>query len=194
VIANGYHDVPAGKLANVATFLEARVPPAETYAPRNDVSIVRTHPSIDAYRETFRKVGAPYLWTSRLVIPDRELAAILDDLNVETYELLRDGRTDGFLELDFRERQECELAYFGLVVDAHGQGLGRHFMSFALSRAWQHPIDRVWLHTCTLDDPAAMPFYRRNGFVPYKRQFEIMDDPRTIGLLPAGCAPGVPIL
>jgi hypothetical protein len=52
----------------------------------------------------------------------------------------------------------------------------------------------VWLHTCTLDDVAAIPFYRRNGFVPYKREFEIFDDPRITGLLPADCAPGVPLL
>jgi ribosomal protein S18 acetylase RimI-like enzyme len=194
VTADGYYDVPAGKLVNVVTYLELRVPSTQAFEPRAGVSIVRSHPSIEAYRETFRRIGAPYLWSSRLTTPDRELAAILGDPGVETYDLLADGSALGFLELDFREKSQCELAFFGLVRQAQGRGLGRHLMCFALQRAWQRPIDRVWLHTCTLDDRAAIPFYRRNGFVPYKRQIEISNDPRTIGLLPVDCAPDVPLL
>ena len=194
MIADGYHDVPAGKLVNVVLYLELRTPSTQPFEPRDDVSIVRSHPSSDAYRETFRRIGAPYLWSSRLAMPDEHLAAILGDPKVETYDLLRDGTLVGFLELDFREASQCELAFFGLVRDAQGKGLGRHLMRFALQRAWQRPIDRVWLHTCTLDDPAAIPFYRRTGFVPYKRQFEIADDPRISGLLPVDCAPGIPLL
>ncbi|HEY3674483.1 MAG TPA: GNAT family N-acetyltransferase [Candidatus Tumulicola sp.] len=194
MIADGYHDVPAGKLANVVTYLESRVPPAQAFERRDDVSIVRSHPSIETYLKTFRRIGEAYLWFSRLTTPERELAAILSDPDVEIYDLIRDGEIQGFLELDFRAAAQCELAYFGLVRQAHGRGLGRYLMAFALQRAWQRPIERVWLHTCTLDDRAAVPFYRRNGFVPYKRQFEIADDPRMTGLLPVDCAPEVPLL
>jgi GNAT superfamily N-acetyltransferase len=191
---NGYYDVAAGKLVNVVTNLELRRPPETTFEPRDDAAIVRSHPGIDQYRETFRRIGGPYLWSSRLAMPDEELAAILADPRVETYDLVRAGSIDGMLELDFRAASDCELAFFGLARNAHRQGLGRHLMAFALQQAWQHPIERVWLHTCTLDDPAAIPFYRRNGFVPFKRQFEVMDDPRMNGLLPGDCAPNVPLL
>jgi ribosomal protein S18 acetylase RimI-like enzyme len=107
---------------------------------------------------------------------------------------LRDGALAGVLELDYRVPDACEIVYFGVIREAQGRGFGNHLMRFALHRAWHRPIERVWLHTCTLDDPFAIPFYRRNGFVPYKRQFDIFDDPRVIGMLPADIAPGVPLL
>jgi GNAT superfamily N-acetyltransferase len=192
---NGYYDLPPGKLANVVTFLEMRTPPREAFEPRDDAPVVRVHPGIDAYLTAFRRVGGPYLWASRLVIPETELTAILSNPDVEIYELRGDdGSPGGMLELDFREAGLCEIVYFGLVREAQGRGLGRYLMRFALQRAWERPIERVWLHTCTLDHAGAVAFYRRNGFVPYKRQFEIMDDPRITGLLPPDAAPNIPLL
>jgi hypothetical protein len=50
------------------------------------------------------------------------------------------------------------------------------------------------VHTCTLDHPAALAFYQRSGFVAYRRQVEIDDDPRLDGTLPADAAPHVPLI
>ncbi|MBV8196845.1 MAG: GNAT family N-acetyltransferase, partial [Candidatus Eremiobacteraeota bacterium] len=57
-----------------------------------------------------------------------------------------------------------------------------------------HPIERFWLHTCNLDHPNALAFYKRSGFVPFKREIEVYDDPRIIGIVPKDTAPQVPIL
>ncbi|MBV9333836.1 MAG: GNAT family N-acetyltransferase, partial [Candidatus Eremiobacteraeota bacterium] len=59
---------------------------------------------------------------------------------------------------------------------------------------WSRSIGRFWLHTCTLDHPGALAFYRRTGFTPYARKVEVFDDPRYLGLTRADAAPGVPIL
>ena len=67
-------------------------------------------------------------------------------------------------------------------------------MAHALHCAWARPVGRVWLHTCTLDHPAAVRFYVRCGFVPFRTEVEIADDPRTTWLLPAGAAPDIPRL
>jgi hypothetical protein len=67
-------------------------------------------------------------------------------------------------------------------------------MNFALNTAWSRPLRRLWLHTCTLDHPDALAFYIRSGFVPFKRQIEIHDDPRAVGLYPKSAAPGVPLI
>jgi hypothetical protein len=67
-------------------------------------------------------------------------------------------------------------------------------MGQALALAWRQGITRVWVHTCTLDHPAALAFYQRHGFVPYKRTIETFADPRTIGALPADSAPQIPCL
>jgi GNAT superfamily N-acetyltransferase len=125
---------------------------------------------------------------------DGELRAILDDPLVEIYALGRDGIDVGLLELDFREAGQCELAFFGLTKDALGQGMGRTLMNEAIERAWSRNISRFWVHTCTLDGPSALDFYRRSGFVPYALMVEVQADPRLTGAMPRSCAPHVPLI
>jgi GNAT superfamily N-acetyltransferase len=98
------------------------------------------------------------------------------------------------LELDFREPAQCELAFVGLTPDLSGLGHGRWLLAEAVSRSWREDIERVHVHTCSLDHPAALSAYRRAGFVPYKRAIERFPDPRLLGILPKDCAPQVPLL
>jgi GNAT superfamily N-acetyltransferase len=108
---------------------------------------------------------------------------------------LRDRGADvGLLELDFRQDGECELAYFGLTAGMVGRGAGRWLMNRAIALAWAKNITRFHVHTCTLDHPAALEFYRRSGFTPYKREIEIAPDPRLTGNLPRDCAAHVPLI
>ena len=109
--------------------------------------------------------------------------------------LSREGEDVGLLELDRREPGEVELAFFGLVADVVGGGAGRLLMSRAIERAFAEPgVRRFWVHTCTLDHPAALAFYIRSGFTPYARSVEVADDPRVLGLLPRDAAPWLPMI
>src|SRR3546814_2894438 len=81
----------------------------------------------------------------------------------------------GMLELDFRHPGQCELSYVGLVPDLAGQGHGRWLMAHALALAWRKGVARVWVHTCTLDHPAALGFYRASGFTPIRRTIETFE-------------------
>lgn len=192
----GFHDVPAGHVAAVVTHLEMRAPPAPR--PERDGGWTLRHvtaPEPGWYRALFHTVGAAdWLWFSRLVMGDAELAAILRDPAVEVHALIHDGAEAGLLELDFREAGACELAFFGLSRALIGAGAGRWMMNRALERAWAAPIARLTVHTCTLDHPAALDFYRRSGFEAVRRQIEIAPDPRLTGLLEESAAPQVPIL
>lgn len=193
-LADGYTEIPPGKIANVATYLEMRARPA--LLPERPVALrlERWEAPLDAYRDLFKRVGAPYLWFSRLVMPDEQLASILRDGAVEIY-AVRDGEhAAGIVELDFRRPRECELVFFGLLQPYIGSGAGRWLMNRAIEIAWSHPIDRFWVHTCSLDHPSALDFYRRSGFVPFKREIEVADDPRLTGVLARDCAPQVPII
>ncbi len=67
-------------------------------------------------------------------------------------------------------------------------------MNKGITRAWSRPIRRLRVHTCTMDHPGALSFYIRTGFVPYRQQIEIADDPRLSGLVPETAAPHVPII
>jgi GNAT superfamily N-acetyltransferase len=147
-----------------------------------------------AYRNLFRKIGEDWLWHSRLVMPDDALGTILSDRRVDILVLHREREDIGLLELDFRQDGVCELAFFGLVRAAIGQGLGRTLMDAALERAWSRPIKRVWVHTCTFDHPEALNFYARSGFRPYAFLVEVEPDPRLTGHLSRDAAPHVPLV
>jgi hypothetical protein len=67
-------------------------------------------------------------------------------------------------------------------------------MAHTLNLAWRPGIERVWVHTCSLDHPSALTFYIRNGFSPYARAIEHFADPRLMGILPEESAPQVPLL
>jgi len=98
------------------------------------------------------------------------------------------------LELDFKDLPNCELAFFGLAKDAIGSGLGRALMNIAITKAWEKPINRLWVHTCHFDHPNALGFYKRSGFEPYSLMVEIHDDPRLAGKLPRHASPHVALI
>jgi GNAT superfamily N-acetyltransferase len=189
-----YEPVPDGELAAVVTYLEMLEPPAAP-VPQSTLRLRRiAEPDPDSYRALFRKVGARWLWFSRLVMPDSELSAIIGDPRVELFEVAAVEPVVGMLELDFRIAGECEIAFIGLVPELAGQGHGRWLLAEALRLAWREGISRVHVHTCTLDHPAALAAYRRAGFSACKRAVERFPDPRLDGILPADCAPQLPLV
>ena len=190
-----YLDVPAGKIAAVVTHLQMMAHPSPRQVPDVSAQLVRHNaPDLDWYRDLFKRVGEDWLWFSRRGMSDAELAAVIHDNDVQVYSVQVDGRDEGMLELDFREAGECELGYFGLTTSMLGTGAGRWLMDHAIRLAWAQPITRMHVHTCTLDSPAALAFYIRSGFTPYRRQVEIADDPRVVGVMPATAAPQEPII
>ena len=190
-----YEKVADGDLAAVVTFLEMRESPRADVPP-SPFSLRRIEdPRPDEYRELFRKVGARWLWFSRLVTDDAALAAIIQHPQVELFTVVDEtGSAAGMLELDYREPGECELSFVGLIPELSGQGHGRWLLAEAINRAWREGVTRVQVHTCTLDHPAALGAYRRAGFVPYRRAVERFPDPRLLGFLPRDCAPQIPLI
>ena len=194
---DGYTDLPDGKVASVVTYLEMRERPQRGEGNERSgltlhrVDVADTH----WYRSLFRRIGTNWLWFGRLAMLDDELTAILDNPAVEILSLIRQGREVGLLELDFRDPANVELAYFGLVPEAIGGGIGRWLMDQAIELVWSRAeTRRFWVHTCTLDAPTALDFYRRSGFQPYKRAIEVTDDPRLVGHLARDAAPQVPLI
>ena len=197
VLPVGYSSIAPGHIANVVTSLEMLERPASRRAKAlppgvSLSSLDRSDPAI--YRALFRRIGETWLWSSRLIISEEALRTILEDPRVDILVLRKDENDIGLLELDFRQDSVCELAFFGLVAAATGQGLGRALMDAALDRAWSRPITRFWVHTCTLDHPAALGFYIRSGFKPYAFHVEVLPDPRLTGHLPYDAAPQVPLI
>jgi GNAT superfamily N-acetyltransferase len=194
-LPDGYHDLPAGKIAMVVTHLEMTAPPPLRGLPQPADTEFRSLPrDPEVYRDLIRRVGEEWLWFARLEMDVPTLRAIIEHEDVEIRTLARNGRPEAILELDFRTPDACELAYFGLTPTLIGTGAGAWLMDRAIEMAWSRDITRFHVHTCTLDSPHALSFYMRSGFVPYKRQIEIADDPRRGGIHPATAAPHVPLL
>ena len=191
----GFYDIPSGMVVEVVTYLEMAAQPTLREAPTGvpDVSIV-SNMDIPTYRDLFMRVGAlDWLWYSRMALSDAQLSEILNNSEVTLATMLVDGQPEALLELDFRTRDECELAFFGVSPRLIGTGAGRALMNAAIQLAWSRPIERFHVHTCTLDHPGALSFYRRSGFIPTHQQVEIAPDPRLTGVLPKDAGPHVPM-
>jgi GNAT superfamily N-acetyltransferase len=196
MIEDGYTPVEAGKIASIVTYLEMRAAASTPPVLSDPRWILRRHvaPDVNWYKKLFRAVGEEWLWFSRLQMPDEELRAIIHDDAVDVFALEVDGIEKGILELDRRGEGEIEIAFLGVTPDLIGQGAGRFLLARAIEIAWSHRPRRVMLHTCTLDHPRALEFYRRAGFVPYKREVEVAPDPRLAGTLPMTAAKHCPVL
>ncbi|ROP60095.1 hypothetical protein EDF81_2924 [Enterobacter sp. BIGb0383] len=195
-IPAGYSDIPAGHIASVVTCLEMCKKPdiAPRALPKGFTLERYSGGSLDQYRALFRKVGADWLWFSRLLMSDEKLAAVLSKATLEIYVIRHQGEDVGLMELDFGVPDEAELVYLGLVSGTTGQGIGRVVMNAATELAWSRPIGRFWVHTCSFDHPSALSFYCRSGFVPFAFQVEVQPDPRLSGALPLTAASHVPII
>ncbi len=195
MIAQGMHPIPAGHVPAVVTYLEMSAPAMSQAKPFPDgVTASQDRLAVADYRALFRAVGAPWLWSSRLVMDESRLAQILAADTTELWVVRKGNALTGIVELDFQDGGDCELAYFGIVKAATGQGLGGPMMALAQSRAFARDIRRFYVHTCNWDDPRALAFYQRAGFRPYKMMVEVFPDPRLDGIHPTQTAPHVPCL
>lgn len=188
-----YQPLADGELAAIVTFLEMRERPSVT-APSSTLNLRRIeNPDPSDYRSLFRLVGARWLWFSRLIMNDAELSRIIKDPGVELFVVEDEEIVVGMLELDFRGPGECELAFLGLVSSRAGQGHGKWLLARAVELAWRESVNRVHVHTCSLDHPAALPAYLKAGFKPLRRAIERFPDPRLLGILPQDCGPQAPL-
>ena len=195
ILPDGYSDVPAGKIAAVVTHLEMTARPALPPDSAGAWALRKVEtPDLDWFRELYRRIGEQWLWFSRLWLSDAQLAEMLHSPHAEIHALMHEGCDEGVLHLDFCQPGQCEISLFGVTAKLVGTGAGRFLMNRALDRAWSRPMNRVWVHTCSFDRPAALAFYQRSGFRAFRRQIEISDDPRLDGTAPRDAARHVPII
>ena len=193
---DGYYLLPKGKLANVVTCLEMRSKPSLKNTSLPDSFSLRrfTGADLPTFRTLFKDIGEDLMWFSRLFLSDEKLAGILDNPATESYALYQNEKPVGLLELNFVDTPNCELAFFGLTKNTIGLGLGRALMNIAITKAWEKPINRFWVHTCHFDHPSAVTFYKRSGFTPYSLMVEVHDDPRQTGHMAKSASPHVALI
>jgi GNAT superfamily N-acetyltransferase len=149
-------DVPPGHVGAVVTYLETRERPKPRPAPdAQGLLMVRWREVAPAkYRLLFERVGANWLWYSRLTMDDATLLANVADVHA----VIDRRRIEvGMLELDFREPRQCLIRFLGLVPELAGRGHGKWLFAQTLALAWRPGVERVHVNTCSLDHPAALP-------------------------------------
>jgi GNAT superfamily N-acetyltransferase len=154
----------------VRTYLEMRqraaLRPARIPDPAIRVEQVHECPA-SFWRYLYTEVGREYRWTDRLAWSDDAVRAYLDDPAVSLWLMTLRGAPAGYFELRRDRIGGVEIAYFGLLPEFTGRGLGAHLLTEAVDRAWALGVDRIWLHTSSLDHPAALPNYLKRGFTAF---------------------------
>jgi GNAT superfamily N-acetyltransferase len=131
--------------------------------------------TVSFYRYLYNEVGRQYHWVERRRWSDERLAHYLDDPRIRIWLLQVEGCPAGYFELESNDDGAVQIAYFGLLPEFVGRGLGRFLLEEAARTAWSLGASRVWLHTCTLDNPAALPNYESRGFVRYAVDTETIE-------------------
>lgn len=115
------------------------------------------------YRYLYVEVGRLYHWQDRLVWTEAQFREWLAGPST-IWLLTVHGAPAAFFELRGHPDGSQEIAYFGVLPEYQGRGLGKYLLTEAVRRAWAAGPGRVWLHTCTLDHPGALPNYLKRGF------------------------------
>jgi GNAT superfamily N-acetyltransferase len=170
-------------VAVVRTYLEMASPVGQTGRAALPAGFLVRQEACEAglYRELYQRVGTDYHWRDRLAWTDDQLREHLASPSIAVW-VLREGTAPrGFFELARHDDASVEIAYFGLMPGQLGRGLGHALLTWAVAEAWtmQPAPTRVWLHTCTLDHPAALANYLGRGFqVTRSEHYEVdLPDP-----------------
>jgi ribosomal protein S18 acetylase RimI-like enzyme len=151
-------------MRDIASLRPARIPD-----PAVRIDRVRDCPP-SFFRYLYTEVGRRYRWTDRLPWSDEAIREYLSDPAVSLWLMTVAGAPAGYFELRRDETGGTEIAYFGLLDEFTGRGLGRHLLTEAVERAWEAGTQRVWLHTSSLDHPGALPNYVNRGFAVFRTE------------------------
>ena len=124
-------------------------------------------------RFLYSLVGEAWQWNDKLTESDQSWKAYSERDNLRTWVAYSEGAIAGYFELEISDNQEVEIKYFGLAPAFIGKRFGGYLLTYAIQQAWDAcNAKRVWVHTCSLDHPAALANYQARGFALYKEELE----------------------
>jgi GNAT superfamily N-acetyltransferase len=167
-------------------YLEMRAPehlrPARVPDPAPQ--IVRAEiPSPALNRFLYTSVGGGWHWVDRLAWSWERWMQWLDRPTHQTWVMYVSGTPAGYFELE-RQGEDVEIAYFGVAPQFIGRKLGGHLLTRTIEQAWAMGAKRVWVHTCSLDHPAALANYKARGMAVFKEETETKNVADTPGPWP----------
>ena len=119
----------------------------------------------------YKNIGKKHKWVDRLVWTEAQWIDYVSSKKVSTYILKFKNNLAGFFELiSHEEKKEIEIAYFGLLEEFHNKKLGSFLLSEAIKQSFKDSIERVWVHTCSLDHKNALNNYVARGMKIFKTE------------------------
>ena len=119
----------------------------------------------------YKNIGKKHKWIDRLVWTENQWMDYVSSEKVKTYVLKYKGNLAGFFELIFHsEENEVEIAYFGILEEFQNKKLGSYLLSQAIQKSFKRDINRVWVHTCSLDHKNALNNYIARGMKIFKTE------------------------
>ncbi len=122
---------------------------------------------VEFYRYLYSVVGAKWKWKDRVDLSDHQLQILLETPGTSVHVLYVNDSPAGFIELA-KTLETTKIVYFGLCSEYIGKGLGKHLLSCGIAQAWNNGAKRLWVHTCSLDNPYALDNYIKRGFKVYQ--------------------------
>ena len=119
----------------------------------------------------YKNIGSKHKWVDRLIWTEEQWIDYLSSKNVKTYVLKYKEDLVGFFELiHHQEKKEVEIAYLGILEEYHNKKLGSYLLTEAIKISFKNKINRVWVHTCTLDHKNALNNYMTRGMKIFKTE------------------------
>ena len=119
----------------------------------------------------YKQIGKDHRWIDRLVWDDQKWIQYIESSKLKTYILQDKEDLIGYCEqiIDF-EKKNCEIAYFGILKEYYGKKYGGFLLSKSIENSFIDGIERVWLHTCSLDHEFALKNYQARGMKIFKSE------------------------
>ena len=144
----------------------------EGQKPSKDYSLSLIDPiNFQLNKFFYKKIGKHHKWIDRLSWPEEKWITYVSSEKVKTYVFKFKDDLVGFFELIFHpEKKETEIAYFGILEEYHNKKLGSYLLSEAIKKSFQNNVNRVWVHTCSLDHKNALNNYISRGMKIFKTE------------------------
>ncbi len=144
----------------------------EVLKPNKDCSLNLLEPiNFQLNKFFYKNIGKKHKWTDRLVWTEAQWIEYLSSKKVRTYILKYQNDLAGYFELIFHsDEKEVEIAYFGLLEEFQNKKLGSYLLTQALKKSFNSKVNRVWVHTCSLDHKNALKNYIARGMKIFKSE------------------------
>ena len=140
--------------------------------PNNSCKLILLDPpDFQLNRFFYKQIGEDHRWIDRLQWNDQKWINYVESPNIKTFILKNNDKLVGYFEQIFHFNQKnCEITYFGIMKEFYGKKYGGYLLTKAIEKSFIAGVEKIWLHTCSLDHEHALKNYISRGMKIYKTE------------------------